>query len=50
MRTWRDNTPREYVLRLYKFLNASGITVTAGLACNLDGQGTRFYTSRPHKR
>ena len=24
-----DNSPREYVLRLYKFLNASGITVIA---------------------
>ncbi len=24
-----DNTPREYVLRLYRFLNASGITVIA---------------------
>jgi len=29
MRAWLDNTPREYVLRLYKFLNASGITVIA---------------------
>jgi hypothetical protein len=27
MRAWLDNTPSEYVLRLYKFLNASGITV-----------------------
>jgi hypothetical protein len=29
MRVWLDSTPREYVLRLYKFLNASGITVIA---------------------
>ncbi len=29
MRAWLDNTPREYVLRLYKFPNASGITVIA---------------------
>ena len=27
MRTWEANTPREYVLRLYKFLNLSGYTV-----------------------
>ncbi len=29
MGAWLDNTPREYVLRLYRFLNASGITVIA---------------------
>jgi hypothetical protein len=28
MRTWPDNTPRDYVLRLYKYLNATGITMT----------------------
>jgi hypothetical protein len=28
MRTWLESTPREYVLRLYKFLNASGITMS----------------------
>ena len=28
MRAWLDNTPREYVLRLYKYLNATGITMT----------------------
>ena len=27
MRTWEANTPREHVLRLYKFLNAMGYTV-----------------------
>src|SRR6266481_5389169 len=27
MRTWEVNTPREYVLRLYKFLNTIGYTV-----------------------
>jgi hypothetical protein len=27
MRIWEANTPREYVLRLYKFLNAVGYTV-----------------------
>jgi hypothetical protein len=29
MRAWLNNTPCEHVLRLYKFLNASGITVIA---------------------
>jgi hypothetical protein len=28
MRAWLDNTPREHVLRLYKFLNLSGITMS----------------------
>jgi hypothetical protein len=28
MRAWLDNTPREHVLRLYKYLNATGITMT----------------------
>jgi hypothetical protein len=27
MRVWEANTPREYVLRLYKFLNTMGYTV-----------------------
>ena len=27
MRVWETNTPHEYVLRLYKFLNAIGYTV-----------------------
>jgi len=27
MWTWEANTPREHVLRLYKFLNISGYTV-----------------------
>jgi hypothetical protein len=27
MRVWQENTPREYVLRLYKFLNQCGYTV-----------------------
>ena len=27
MRAWEANTPREYVLRLYQFLNRSGYTV-----------------------
>jgi hypothetical protein len=27
MRQWEANTPREYVLRLYKFLNQCGYTV-----------------------
>ena len=27
MRVWETNTPHEYVLRLYKFLNAMGYTV-----------------------
>jgi hypothetical protein len=27
MRAWQDSTPREYVLRLYRFLNQCGYTV-----------------------
>jgi hypothetical protein len=27
MRVWQDSTPREYVLRLYRFLNQCGYTV-----------------------
>ncbi|HTT76650.1 MAG TPA: hypothetical protein VMF50_11820 [Candidatus Binataceae bacterium] len=27
MKAWEANTPREYVLRLYKFLNQAGYTV-----------------------
>ena len=27
MRVWRDSTPREHVLRLYRFLNQCGYTV-----------------------
>ena len=27
MRLWEQNTPREYVLRLYRFLNQCGYTV-----------------------
>jgi hypothetical protein len=27
MRVWQESTPREYVLRLYKFLNQCGYTV-----------------------
>jgi hypothetical protein len=27
MRTWFENTPREDVLRLYKYLNSTGITM-----------------------
>ncbi len=27
MRSWEERTPREYVLRLYKFLNQLGYTV-----------------------
>ena len=27
MRTWQENTPREYVLRLYRYLNQCGYTV-----------------------
>lgn len=27
MRMWENNTPREYVLGLYKFLNTMGYTV-----------------------
>ena len=27
MRAWQDSTPREYVLRLYRYLNQCGYTV-----------------------
>jgi hypothetical protein len=27
MRVWQESTPREYLLRLYRFLNQCGYTV-----------------------
>ncbi len=46
MRAWEGNTPREYVLRLYKFLNLSGYTV-AGIdaAIEREAKQRRALTS-----
>ena len=45
MRAWLDNTPREYVLRLYRFLNASGITVIAIAAIEREAKKRRALAS-----
>jgi hypothetical protein len=46
MRTWLDNTPREYVLRLYKYLNATGITMT-GIDAAIECETKKRRPSRP---
>ncbi len=46
MRTWLDNTPREYVLRLYKYLNATGITMT-GIDAAIECEAKKRRPSRP---
>src|SRR5713101_5523690 len=45
MRAWLNNTPCEHVLRLYKFLNASGITVIAFDATN--SMGVQAIANKP---
>jgi hypothetical protein len=40
MRAWLNNTPREYVLRLYKFLNSTGITV-AGIDAAIEREAKK---------
>jgi hypothetical protein len=40
MRQWEASTPREYVLRLYKFLNQCGYTV-AGIDAAIEREAKR---------
>jgi hypothetical protein len=40
MRVWEANTPHEYVLRLYKFLNAMGYTVV-GIDAAIEREGRK---------
>jgi hypothetical protein len=44
MRLWEANTPHEYVLRLYKFLNAMGYTVI-GIDSAIEREVTKQTTS-----
>jgi len=44
MRLWEANTPREYVLRLYKFLNSIGYTVV-GIDAAIDREVRKRRTS-----
>jgi len=48
MRAWEGNTPREYVLRLYKFLNLSGYTVV-GIDARLSVRQKTFFTPGPQQ-
>ena len=49
MRTWEANTPREHVLRLYKFLNLSGYTVV-GIDAAIEREARKRRTGTPEKR
>src|SRR6266851_5162011 len=49
MRTWEANTPRELVLRLYKFLNLSGYTVT-GIDAAIEREARKRRTGTPENR
>jgi hypothetical protein len=40
MQVWEANTPHEYVLRLYKFLNTMGYTVV-GIDAAIEREGTK---------
>jgi hypothetical protein len=44
MRLWEANTPHEYVLRLYKFLNSIGYTVV-GIDAAIDREVRKRRTS-----
>jgi hypothetical protein len=44
MKTWEANTPREYVLRLYKFLNLCGYTVI-GIDAAIEREAKKRKTS-----
>jgi hypothetical protein len=44
MRVWEANTPHEYVLRLYKFLNTMGYTVV-GIDAAIERVVTKHTTS-----
>jgi hypothetical protein len=43
MRAWEKNTPREYVLRLYRFLNQLGYTVI-GIDAAIEREGKKRRT------
>ena len=49
MRTWEANTPREHVLRLYKFLNLSGYTVV-GIDAAIEREARKRRNGTPEKR
>ena len=49
MRTWEAKTPREHVLRLYKFLNLSGYTVV-GIDAAIEREARKRRTGTPEKR
>ena len=49
MRGWEANTRREYVLRLYKFLNQSGYTVV-GIDAAIEREVKKRRTGTPENR
>ncbi|HVN88260.1 MAG TPA: hypothetical protein VMT61_00455 [Candidatus Binataceae bacterium] len=46
MRLWEERTPREYVLRLYKFLNQIGYTVN-GIDAAIERERKKRKPSEP---
>lgn len=48
MRVWEENTPREQVLRLYRFLNQLGYTVN-GIDAAIEREGKKRRTGTPEK-
>jgi hypothetical protein len=46
MRAWEENTHREYVLRLYRFLNQLGYTVI-GIDAAIEREGKKRRTGTP---
>ncbi len=46
VRLWEENTPREYVLRLYKFLNQCGYTVN-GIDSAIEREAKKRRISQP---
>jgi hypothetical protein len=48
MQAWEAETPREYVLRIYRFLNQSGYTVV-GIVAAIERE-VRKRTGEPTKR
>jgi len=49
MRTWEANTRREYVLRLYKFLNQSGYTVV-GIDAAIEREARKRRAGTPQNQ
>ena len=49
MRAWEANTPREHVLRLYKFLNLSGYTVV-GIDAAIEREARKRRIGTPENR